>query len=43
MKKIRKRKAIELSDMIRFWTKHNQGSFNMKLYIRICCIKSNLR
>ena len=43
MKIIKKRKAIELSDMISFWTNNNKGSFNVKLYIRICCIKSNLR
>lgn len=43
MKNIKKRKAIELSDMISFWTKNNNGSFNMNLYVRICSIKSQLR
>jgi hypothetical protein len=43
MKNIKKRKAIELSDMISFWTKNNNGSFNIKLYTRICCIKSQIR
>jgi len=40
---MKKRKAIELSDMISFWTKNNNGNFNMNLYVRICCIKSRIR
>ena len=40
---MKKRKAIELSDMISFWTKNNNGSFNMNLYVRICCIKARIR
>ncbi len=40
--KNKKRKAVELSDMIRWWRKDG-GSFNEKLYIKICVIKAQMR
>ena len=41
--KNKKRKAIELSDMISFWTKNNNGHFNVELYIKLCYIKAHIR
>ena len=38
-----KKKAIELSDMISFWTKNNKGNFNVELYIKLCYIKAHIR
>ncbi len=34
---------IQLSDQIRWWTRNNEGSFNVDLYIRVCIIKSKQR
>ncbi len=39
---IKKKSRPELSDMIHWWRK-NGGSFNEKLYIRICIIKAQMR
>jgi hypothetical protein len=35
-----KHKVIRLGDMIKWWTRNNEGNFNVDLYLRIVYVKS---
>ena len=41
-KKINKPRP-ELADMISWWTKGWRGTFNEKLYIKVCKVKAQMR